>query len=105
MNNERHNRVWLRWLIFFPAGIVAWLLALVVAILLRGGSTSVATIADQFAALSQHAFAACMGTAVGIGIAPSHRKWVAVFWAALFFFTACYGNLIQGAHILPPRIA
>lgn len=105
MNSERHSRVWLRWLAFFPAGVVAWLLAVAVAVLLRGGSTSIATSADQFAALSQHAFAACVGTAVGIAVAPSHHKLVALFWAVLFFFTACYGNLVQGAGILPPHIA
>ena len=85
----------IRWLLFAPAGIVAYLLVIIVFVLARGVA-GMADDRDPLPELFANALAACISSAVAIAVSPAHRTKIAVSWVALLFVVACYGNFIAG---------
>lgn len=95
-----------RWVLFAPAGIAAFLLVMLVIVLVRDFAGTPHPIrGDQLVDLFTNALAVCVGSLVAILVAPAHRTKVAVLWVALIFLTACYGNFVNSAVIVPPTIA
>ena len=91
-----------RWLLFAPTSIAAFLLVMLFFVLIRDFAGMARPIkGDGFVVLLANALAACISSAVAMAVSPAHRTKVAILWIALIFLTACYGNFINSAILVP----
>lgn len=103
-NSEQASKSPVRWALFAPAGIAAYLIIIVIGTITFMASSSMPSYKDP-KLLFLNTAAACVSCFVATAIAPKHRTVVGIGWVIALFGVACWGNLINGAHVVPFEIA
>lgn len=95
-----------RWILVVPAAIAAYMIVIVAVVLTQAAAGMYRPAPrDTAAELVPNVLAAFISVGVAILVAPAQRTKIAVAWIAVIFAIACYGNLINGAGIVPAGIS
>jgi hypothetical protein len=93
---DRPKSHFIRWFLFAPAAVIAFLLVGLAAIIIRHSTTTTPIRGDEPVSPLASAVAVFVSAYVAVAVSPAHRAKVAVAWVTLILLIACYGNFING---------